>query len=427
MLILADADANELSAITNAWVSWDMRRHAPDLARLLLHTEERAQPVSDALALIGTPECVPILLSGLPATAEERRKADHLLRRSSGRVDLRRCKAIVRALGRIRDPRAAPLLLTYFNSYDAQDNGTLTYSLWEDVTAALGTIGTEEAVLALESAIASERRESCRAWLREKLLPGLMRSRHPKGRAAIAEVLDGKNKSLQYEAVQALVETATPEDAALVLRVVADPNPLFTQQALRVAPRLLPGSRAEVEAGYSRAMAAGRPRTALALAEALGDAARKKQAQRALEKLRKRIWARPRIDRWLGMKKAQLKREFPQAEVRDKGGIALVDMQSRRAYTWLIDAGRTAGLAFRTEVFGDGPCQVIEVYPRCKDPILGVRIGDPASLAWELHGETEAYHEELWYRLERPGGSALSLVYRYRDNAVTQAKVKAED
>jgi hypothetical protein len=423
-LILPEAHVSEARVMCGALAEWESREQAVPLARDLAHARENVEPLAQALARLAGPECVALLLEALPP-AEPGSKESAAA--EDPRVwELKRYEAIIGVLGEIRDPRAIPALLGHFRGgLEPGRSGSLSGRLWESACQALGKIGTDPVVAAMEASLEAETQPQRKAWLRQKLLPGLMRARHAKGRAAIEEVLAGSDTDLRYEAVRALAETATAADAERVLRVVAGPNPLFTQKLLESVPRLLPESRAAVEQACDRALDSRRFRSALALAEALADGGRAGRARAELDRLRSEVFGKPRLDQWLGRKKAPLQAEFPAGKLTE-GDLALVEMGGRYHRLWTFRVP-DRGLEFTTDIFGDGPCQRVNAGPGYRDPVCGVRLGDPASLAWELHGPTRATHESLWYDLQTPEGRQLKLSYEFHENVITRAAVSTTD
>ncbi len=422
VLLLPSSFSTEIKVICQTLADWDMKSCAPALAEMLAHSNERDcfEPVSHALEKIGTPECVPTLLSVIPATEEDCLKADRIAGGNSSFIP--RLKAVIEALGGIRDPRAVDVLVLHFNRYHVSEGGKLGGYLWETVSEALGKIGTEESIAAMQSKVEQEKDPSRRAWLRRKLLPGLMRSRHAQGRSALAEALASDDRWLRQQAVEALVETAEAADVGLILKAISDPDPLLTQRALRLVPLIAPESNTQVEQACDQLMKARRFRTALKLAEKIADAKRTDEAKKGLEKLRADLMSKPRVHEWLGLTKGPLQSKFPKAR-HIEGGIELVSINGGRSHTWMLE-DKAQGVNLSTDVFGDGPCQHIHLTAPYGDAVYGVKIGDPAALAWEIQGETVGDPWLAW-RWNVTDKARISLSYSYDGNCkITEAVVQ---
>lgn len=352
---------------------WDMKRHSPELFRAIFASKDFRlhDRLVEPLMKIITPECNPILLANLET-----------LRRNSEGASL-----LLLLLNENPDPAAMPQLLEHLNNQ-------ASFSMWRPASVALGRLGTEEAIAAIEAKL-QEHGASNEDHAR-MFRAGLHRTHHPRGRAVLAESLKSQDVWTRADAADGLAETARAEDAPLVATALADPHPQIRLRTLPAVPRLLPDARTSVEAMYDAAVQAGRHRTALSIAESLGDKDRIARATEGLKLLRQTMMQEPRLDQWFGKRKDDLKKEFPDGELK-YGSLELITFGpggSRSSRSWYF-VSKSAGLRMSTRGFGDTPCDDVSVFEGYSKPAYGIRLGDSADTAWEILGGIEQ-NKGLW-------------------------------
>ncbi len=419
--LLPDGTVEECPAIAQALAGWGLTAHAPVLARMLIKGRPagfRVHPFIEPLRRLATPALVPILLEALPVDAARGLKISG----TDGHYDtVQRALPVIDLLGDIGDARAVPSLVEYLN-IDAYNH------TWRPASVALGKIGSEEGIVAIEKRLAQP---GLNEESRRDVLAGLWHSHHARGRAALERALAGDDLWDRVGAAEGLAATARAGDEALVLGILASPDPRLRQRVVPALPRLLPGGRSALEQGADRAQQERRFRTALVLAEALGDAGRRDAAAKALEGKRSAIFGEPRLDRWLGKTRADVLAKYPDARPQ-----AHVKRQETSTQIIWTDWGSTFDVPDRLAFWGgrdaQGPFVGVGALPKCADPVFGVRVGDPAEVAWELHGLSQHENEGLWgqvvYKLTTPDGTAVKVTYAFDLKAqILAAEIRSED
>jgi len=415
----------EASLLLVAVAQWGLKQHAPALAQLLATTKDRGlwQPLSDALCKIATPECSPILLGALSINVAQdmqysrSKDARRFLTSKEHYEVLKRAIEIMPVLAAIGDPGAVPVLIEYLK-VDIYNH------TWRPASIALGRIGTEEAIAAIEKQM-DERGRSPET--RELFLAGLMRSTHSRGRTSLSAALADADPSLRREAVVALVETARPADSGLVTSALENADPVVVQYALQAAPRLLPEGRSTLEQAFDRASGSGSHRTALGIAQALADSRRTASAQSGLDRLRQSIWSEPRLDAWFGKTQKEVLAKFSDAKLQRH-------VRRQEAPTMIVttDWGSTFDVPGKLSFWGgkeaSGPFMGVEAREKYDQPVYGIRVGDPALLVWQIHGESERdpISTDLVYLVAAPNGPKVRLRYKCPSNRVGRIEIRSE-
>ncbi|MBI4026104.1 MAG: HEAT repeat domain-containing protein [Verrucomicrobia bacterium] len=375
--------------ICRALCAWDMKAFSPELARMILDSKDFGfnGRIAEQFKRIITPECAPALLAALPSPAKL----------PTGRND---AAEIIGLLGETRDSKATPQLIEHLNNRQS-------FALWRPASVALGKIGTEEAVAAIENRMQEIGRTNLEQ--RRMFLDGLHRSHHPHGRAALSESLAGNDTWDRADAADALVETATVEDAQIVAAVMQHAHP---QMRLRVSPallRLLPDAQAAVEAMYDAAIQSRRFRTALSIAQALNDKPRTAHAQDGLQQICQSMMQEPRLDRWFGRKKEDVLAKYPDAKIQRHVRTATTPTQIIQT-----DWGSTLDAPDRFSFWGGheaaGPFVGVATLDKCDQPVYGVRLGDAGDLAWEILGgiqQSAAMWGAFSSQIQLPEGTAV--------------------
>ncbi len=363
--------------------AWNIRQHSPELIRGILESKKCTlnEPLVSLLRKIITPECSTVLIAALPSPSE--------LGRFPGGPQ--NAMWIFELLDECPDAAATPKLLEHLND-------TQSSLMCRPASVALGRIGTEEAVAAIEKRLLGQ--ASNEEFARE-IRAGLHRSHHPRGRAVLAESLQSKDVWTRADAADGLAETATAEDAALVSSVLSNPYPQMRLRVFSALPRLLPDGRSAVEQMYDGAIQANRFRTALKIAEALSDKDRISKATAGLDGLRQSVLQEPRLDQWFGKRQDELKKEFADGEVKE-GSLGLISIGvggSSTSRMWNLTT-KSGHLKFGAGTFG-GACDGVAVLEGYEHGAYGAHLGDPGDATWEILGGDER-NKGIWGQLISP-------------------------
>ena len=325
-----------------------------------------ASAYAAALAPIASDDCVPLLLPLLPPVP---------LRDRASRFAAETLLSVLRNC-------SSPAMLEPLRPYLEDNNRKLI------APAALGVarIGTDEAVAALESRM---QRPGTSQDTKRLLQSCLMYARHPKGRALLDEAIDGEDRVQRRRAADALAATAGTDDTDRFCTQLNNPDPFVRRQLLGAVPRMLPSAADRLSEAARMALAATRPRTALRIAEAIGDADLHAVAANALEGLRRDIATGEQLDRWLDRDREDLAAEYGAAKAGRESSSTLAGNQLITTY----GGSYTAILEDTVRCYGrTGKIVRVSVREGCDKPVYGVEIGDPVDRVWEIHGGSDSKH-----------------------------------
>lgn len=335
-------------------------------------------------------------------------------RRDPGaRLTEERGRLALEVLGHFPVPAGIPKFTAYLRANNTHLIGA--------AAIALGRTGDEQAVAALEQLAGDKRRGESVTKL---AVQGLWHAPHPRGRALVLAALGGTSAVQANEAAAALVRSASAADAGTLARGLATPWPHARQRLLGGLGKLPSAARSALGPAAAAALNAGRPRTALMIAEAAGDSGVAEKARAALAAMRAKRPPVENLGRWLGKTREELRAAFPDLKTGQELKSSLHGDLLITSYGPHFDAAAEGALRFYREG-GKGRVVRVLAWKNFAESVGGVRLGEPADRVWELHGPTEsktlAYLE---YTLDE-AGRKVSYTYHIDDRGiVTGADVR---
>lgn len=355
----------ELESIARVIAKWGQPDQAVFYARYFSQQRDFGlmKAAASGMEKLLSPPTVAILLENLPATPPP----------ANLRAELEHARLTLSLLGRAPTPPSnLPKLIPYLKAESTHMTAA--------AAIAIGRIGSEESVTALE-ALAGDRRNPT---LAQQCVEGLWHAPHPRARQQVIAAIDGKDLAAAMAASDALLATATPTDAKLFVKGVGSPQPHLRQRYAMGLSRLGTGANGVLASAAQSALAAGRPRTALLIAFTIGDTALAERAKQALGALGAARPSGADLGRWLGKKKEDIETVFP-------GLVAGQESKNTVTGDVLFTTYgphflRTSGDTLR--IYRDQGQKIVRimVHKTYTDPVAGVLLGDPSDFVWELHG-----------------------------------------
>lgn len=418
----------EIEAIARVFAKWGGPAEAVKFAQFFATTQDMGLLRAAATALprvlneAGAAivlETLPMPAEPVPAPARKSRQPVPPAAAATGRRDPgarlaeERGKLALEVLGHFPTPAGIPKFTACLSA-----NNTHTI---EAAAIALGRTGEEQAVATLERLAADKRRGEAVTRLATK---GLWHSPHPRGRAQVLAALTGTDVLQANEAATALAASASVADGGVFSRGVATPWPHARQRLLAGLAKLPSATRASLAPAAAAALQAGRPRTALMLAEAAGDSALTARAQVALDALRAQRPPVENLGRWLGKTREELQAAFPDLTAGQEFKSTLHGDLLITSYGPHFVSAAGGMLRFYSS---EATRKVVRVlaWKGYAESVGGVRLGETADRVWELFGPSEtkttAYLE---YTIDEAGRPVSYTYHVDAKGIVTAADVR---
>lgn len=372
---------DQVLRIAQTLANWQEKSCAVAIAEYAVNRKEPLR--EEALAAFRksmAPEASPYLLKGLPMDALFSSSNNPLLYDA-----IRKAPQLIELAGASRNPASVKTFVSLLKS----DHGKVVAS----ASKALGDLGTEEAVAALEKKYKEvENGIGVQVYRKQDYMRGLMRAAHPRARKRLGAFMKQAKNNERMEAAEIFAETARPEDAELLIQWIEDPDPLLRQSLLPALPEISAGAKLPLERAWDRAMTRGRFQTALRIAESLGDNAREAAAKEKWDERFSSAMKESSLGKWLQTKrKADVLAEYPEAKDHLVGYLDSKVREGAIVYRYSSPGAYVLGIP-DTLTFGaladDTVISVVVAGPKFNQPVFGVGVGAPIEQAWELYGDS---------------------------------------